>query len=499
MLLFPTILAPAGAQEFPHIEATKTVSPMKVGEGEAATVKIKLRGAGGMILTPVDVVLIIDKSGSMSGEKILKAKEAAVAFLEFLDEKDRAGLVSYSHEISTKPLAYMNAENKEALRLEIGSLAAGGRTNIYDAIVAANQILLEGPRENAPPVEVLLTDGLHNWPTVRPDSDFIALAEEAKAHDIIIYTIGLGKDVNEPLLKAIAETTGGKYYFAATPDELRAIYEEIGSKLAFAGTKIKVTERLPPYLAYGGDATKPPESISEEDGTVVLVWKVGHLKVGEEWEVTYTVTAQKAAEYDPDAIQTLVEYITAVGSSAVVNLPPGAIYHNIAITEQTVSPSTATKGELVNVSLTVENKGLVKDTFKLRTASDNLTLYEETVTLDTGESKTIKFAWNTSEVELGTFNIMSIADPANEIFETNETDNEALSQVQVRYVQTGSPALFFLLLLIMIVTSTAGGVGYLIKKVVKAGVKRACPACRAPLRYDKAARRWYCPRCRRYV
>ena len=233
---------------------------------------------------------------------------------------------------------------------------------------------------------------------------------------------------------------------------------------------------------------------------MVLVWRVGHLRVGEEWEVTYTAIAQKAVEYDPNTIQSLVEYITAVGASAVINLPPGAIYHNIAITEQTVSPSTATKGELVNVSLTVENKGLVKDTFKLRTSSDNLTLYEETVTLDAGESKTIKFSWNTSGVELGTFNITSIADPANEIFESNETDNEILSQVQVRYVQAGLPALFFLLLLIMVVTSTMGGVGYLkIKKALKAGIRRACPTCRTPLRYDKTARRWYCPRCRRYV
>lgn len=503
-----TPLALAQQPEFPHIEAVKTVSLNKVNEGEFVTVKITLRGAGGFILTPVDVALILDRSGSMSGQKIIDAQNAAIAFLNFLDEKDRAVLISYSHTISVGNLAYMTSDNKEKLKNEIKSLKAEGRTDIYNAMVAAIQVLSANPRENAPPVAILLTDGLHNWPTLLPDSDFIALAEQAKNYDIMFYTIGLGRDVNEPLLKKIAFITNGKYYFAATSNELKSIYEEIGSKLAFAGTKIEVLERIPPYLTYSGDASKTPYSVSS-NGETTLIWKIGSLKVGEEWEVTYTAKANKAVEYDMYTIQAQVQYITAIGASAIINLPPGAIWNDLALTNQIVNPIEVNKGELIYVNITIENKGLIRKNFKLSSFLGDLKIYEQELALNPGESKLISFSWNTSNTEVGTYNLTSIIDSENEVFEVNENNNIGVTQVKI-YEQTGS-ALFIILLIIMVSTLTVGGsIGYLkIKKFLKPSLKPKhlktkivkprylCKACGNPLVYDLKFKEWHCKFCGR--
>jgi uncharacterized protein YegL len=502
--LFLTPFALAQQPEFPHIEAVKTVSPIKVNKGELVTVKITLRGAGGLILTPVDVVLIFDRSGSMSGKKIIDAKNAAIAFLNFLDEKDRAALVSYSHTISAGELTYMTLSNKEKLKNEIESLNAAGRTDIYNAIVAAIQILSANPRENAPSVAILLSDGLHNWPRPLPDSEFIALAEQAKNRDIIIYTIGLGRDVNEPLLKKIASITNGKYYFAATSSELKGIYEEIGSKLAFAGTKIEVSEHIPSYLTYTGEASKTPYSISS-NGETIIKWKIGSLKVGEEWEVTYTAKANKAIEYDSQTIQCYIQYITAVGASAIINLPPGAIWNDLVLTSQMVNPTEVVKGNIIHVNITVKNDGLTRKSFKLSSFCGNLKIYENELSLNSNESKTISFSWNTSNIEAGTYNLTSIVDFYNEVFEVDKTNNIAVTQVKI-YEQTGS-ALFIVLLLIMVSTITVGGsIGYLkAKKILKAGLKPKplkiekpkylCKVCGNQLIYDVKLKEWRCKVC----
>ncbi|MBS7655207.1 VWA domain-containing protein [Candidatus Bathyarchaeota archaeon] len=503
-LSFLTPLPTVFSQEFPHIEAVKTISPVKVNEGDLVTVKITLRGAGGLILTPVDVVLILDRSGSMSGKKIVDAQEAAIAFLNFLDEKDRAALVSYSHTISIGDLTYMSSSNKEKLKNEIKSTKADGRTDIYNAMVAAIQILLRNPREEAPLVSILLTDGLHNWPTLRPDSDFIALAEEAKNHDIIIYTIGLGKDVNESLLKKIASITGGKYYFAASSSELKGIYEEIGGKLSFAGTKIEVSEHIPPYLTYTGEASKPPYSTST-NGETIIVWKIGSLRVGEEWEVTYTAKANKALEYDSETIQCYIQYITAVGASAIINLPPGAVWNDLALTNQIVNPVDIDKGSITQVNVNIENKGLIRKSFKFASFCGELKIYERELALNPGESKLVSFSWNTSNIEAGTYNLTSIVDFGNEVFEVDESNNIGVTQVKI-YEQTGS-ALFIILLIIMVSTITVGGsIGYLkAKKILKqkpkplkakaAEPRYLCKACGNPLIYDLKLKEWRCMIC----
>jgi hypothetical protein len=491
-------MMPSGnPQEFPHIEAVKTIDPDRILKDSIAEVTITLEGKGGMILTPVDVALVMDRSGSMLGKKIEDAKEAAITFLDYNDEKDRLALISYSDTVDASELIYMDEEGKNVMIANIELMRARGSTNIYDALVTALDILLVSPRVNAPPVIVLLTDGLHNWPTTLPDSAFQELTEDAKNQGIIIYTIGLGGDVNGNRLKLIAETTGGTYYFAPTSEDLERIYEEIGGKLAFAGTNIEVTETVPSYVTYNDDATKPPTT-EQSGGNLILTWTIGHLRIGEEWEVTYTVNTKLAVEVDDQIVQTKVEYITAEASSAIINLPPGLIYHDIKISNLDIEPSEVLQGEIVNVTVDLENQGIVRDSIEVEVNYDDSIIETQNVELNSGEIKTLEFKWNTSDVEgsvEGTlYNVTVTADPDEKIWETDRTDNQETQSLVIKIEAENIWWLLIIFMIIMIIT--VGGVAY--AKLRQEQVSYECPVCRRPLKYNVNRRQWYCDRCRRY-
>ncbi len=487
----------AQAVDFPHVEANKDITPLQTEQDGTVRVTITLRGAGGTIRTDVDVILTMDRSGSMAGDKIADAKIAAQKFLDFMDDSDRAGLVSYSSRISSNGISLMGEDNKNNLKDEIDSMRAQGSTNIYGAIEEANQILLADQRVNTPLVQILLTDGKHNYPTRLSDSDFIDLAKESASQGICIYTIGLGDDVNEERLRLIAEFTGAAYFFAPTSDDLESIFIEIASRLSFAGTDITVTETVPSYITYNGDASHSPAESSGSDG-LILTWDVGTLRVDETWEVTYTANADEAVEVDAKTIQTKVEYITAESASAIINLSPGLIFHKLAITSFLIKPVKVTEGELVNITLTVENQGIVSDTFAVRTDVNGTIIDNRNISLNDGESENIFLQWNTSEVDPGRYIITVEADPDNQIWESTKTDNVRTGEVEVEE-QIGS-FLWIVIIFLLIATIAIAGVTYGQRYVRQQApiAARRCPHCGSALEYSRVSKRWYCPKCRKY-
>ncbi len=491
----------ANAQEFPHVEASKSVNPSRTQEGATLQVTITLRGAGGLVRTPVDVVLMIDRSGSMTGKKIADAKDAAKVFLGYTDERDQVGLVTFSSTVqSVSPLNYMTTGNKESLTKKINSITAVGATDMYDAIVAANNMLLNSSRSNAPRVEVLLTDGNHNWPSVLSDSAFLDLANQAKNKDIIIYTIGLGSDVSGDRLRMIADTTGGTYYFAATSSELRGIYQEIGSKLAFAGTNIKVTETVPSYLTYNGDATKPP-SITSSGGATILEWRLGSLKIGEEWQVSYTAQAHRAVEAVSTVVQCKVEYMTSEAASALLNLTPGIVFHDIAVTKLTAVPDSVDRGQIVTLEISVQNMGPSRETFDLRTSYDGSILDSRTMALESGESTVVNIKWNTSNVETGKYDVVAEADPEQNVWETNRNDNTATTTVEI--IGANAVSIFLIVVIIIILTAAVAGTMYARPRLSKSAFGRPrqtrpayrCTVDGAALKYSHLTQQWHCPVC----
>lgn len=205
--------------------------------------------------TPVDIVLALDRSGSMSSDStnppqpLTAAKNAASKFVERLTSVDQAAYVSFATDASY-PIDQALTRDITRLKRAIERTAIGKDglqyTNIGSAIMrAVNELATYRANEKARPIIVLLTDGIPTRPENpqnSADKEYPSvyardMAEKAKAQEIGIYTIGLGDDVKGDFLAEIA-TSPEYYYKAASGAELGAIYQEIATAICKKGPSV---------------------------------------------------------------------------------------------------------------------------------------------------------------------------------------------------------------------------------------------------------------------
>ena len=149
-----------------------------------------------------EVTVVIDRSGSMAGEKIQQAQAAALQVVEGLLDGEAFNIIDYSGSVSTfAPAPVLRTrENIEAARHYLRKLRPGGGTNIHDALIEA---LRQEPREGMLPLVLFLTDGLATV-GVRKEISIREAALKANVHKRRIFTFGVGYDVNAPLLSHLA-------------------------------------------------------------------------------------------------------------------------------------------------------------------------------------------------------------------------------------------------------------------------------------------------------
>jgi uncharacterized protein YegL len=154
-----------------------------------------------------DIVFVLDTSGSMSGEKIEKARAALKFGVESLSPRDRFNIISFSGEEHLMKAALIEADRdgKQTGSRFIENLRAEGGTNINDALIAA---LKQFGSAERPAMVVFLTDGL---PTVGPTNlqEIVRNAAAANRAGVRLFTFGVGYDVNTNLLDKLAADNRG--------------------------------------------------------------------------------------------------------------------------------------------------------------------------------------------------------------------------------------------------------------------------------------------------
>ena len=181
--------------------------------------------------------ILIDTSGSMRGDGIRFAKRAATDFLIRTGIQDKNLLISFSSKVF---ILNDFTKNKGLVRKNILSLKAGGNTSLYDAIALALKKIkdMKSPRKSI----IVLTDGKDTSSKIRVEK-LLELIKNSKAK---IYTIGLGREINENILKRFSELSSGKYYNAVKPETLTLIYSNIAEELTnryFVKTKIHIKNK----------------------------------------------------------------------------------------------------------------------------------------------------------------------------------------------------------------------------------------------------------------
>ncbi len=178
---------------------------------------------------PREVTLVIDRSGSMRGQKMDQAREAALQVVEGLKPGEYFNIIDYSDSIASfaeKPVA-KNDQTIQQVREYIKSLTANGGTNIHDALLEA---LRQAPTEGTLPVVLFLTDGL---PTVGQtgEKDIRDAAKAANASGRRIFTFGVGFDVNAPLLTGIARGSRATSTFVLPEEDVEVKVGQVFRRL----------------------------------------------------------------------------------------------------------------------------------------------------------------------------------------------------------------------------------------------------------------------------
>lgn len=176
-----------------------------------------------------EVILVLDRSGSMNGEKLEQVREAARQIVAGLEEGETFNILAYNEAVQafSKEPVPKNSANEKKARQFIDGIRASGGTNIHDALVEA---LRQKPSGDRLPLILFLTDGI---PTIGQTSELAIreIAIKGNPHRRRVFTFGVGVDVNTPLLERIAWVTRATATFILPKEDVEVKVAQVFKKL----------------------------------------------------------------------------------------------------------------------------------------------------------------------------------------------------------------------------------------------------------------------------
>ncbi|MBN1287702.1 MAG: VWA domain-containing protein [Anaerolineae bacterium] len=246
---------------------------------------------------PLNLSVILDRSGSMRGDKLEYVKKAAQVLVQRLGANDRLSLVAYDQDV-TVPIPPRAVIHKDTIRQVIQSIKTGGTTNLSGGWLEGCRLVAEGMAARRVPAHVielfqpsdetaivegqvnrvlLLTDGLANEGITEPDR-LAALAAQKRAEGIVTTTMGVGQDFNEDLLTRMATEGGGSFYYIDSPDQAPQIFaEELHDLLSVVGQNLVITLALSPDVTFVRQLNAYPH----EAGGDTVTFRLGDLYADE--------------------------------------------------------------------------------------------------------------------------------------------------------------------------------------------------------------------------
>jgi Ca-activated chloride channel homolog len=196
---------------------------------------------------PVNISLVVDRSGSMNGERIQQARQAAITVLDMLQPQDIFGLVVYSDQAYTliHPAPVGNSLNRMALKETINSITSQGGTALFAGVSKGlQQVRLHKSHQYINRV-ILLSDGIANVGPSSPAA-LAALGHSAGKEGISVTTIGIGLGYNEDLMFQLASASEGNHAFVENSKDLARVFQnELGGLFSIVAQKIQLQIQCP--------------------------------------------------------------------------------------------------------------------------------------------------------------------------------------------------------------------------------------------------------------
>jgi len=210
-------------------------------------VEIEARKSDDARRSPMNLCVVLDRSGSMEGAKIEKARQAAAMAVDKLGDDDIFSLVTYDNEtdLLIPPERVGGTDHREDLKARIHRIQPGGSTALHAGVVlGAKQVRRHFEKERVNRV-ILLSDGIANVGP-RSTSDLARLGRELRGDGIAVSTIGLGDDYNEDLMTALAEASSANYYYVKDAEKLPGIFsQELGAARSLIARNITIRIEAP--------------------------------------------------------------------------------------------------------------------------------------------------------------------------------------------------------------------------------------------------------------
>ena len=188
---------------------------------------------------PLNLSIVLDKSGSMGGEKIKAAKEAARSLVQKLSPDDVVSVVAFDSQVETiaEPAT---GEAQEGLSERIAAIHAGSATNLSGGWLKGREHVAAGRRDGAVNRVLLMTDGQANQGVTDP-LQLEGLCRSAAGNGVTTTTIGFGIGFREELLQVMADAGGGATYYIEESDQAHGVFdEELEGLLAVSAQNLTV-------------------------------------------------------------------------------------------------------------------------------------------------------------------------------------------------------------------------------------------------------------------
>lgn len=273
----------------------------KVLKGSEGNVSVALTLKAAELLNPntrdlqnTDLVVVLDRSGSMNGQKINDACRSVAYLIDCLTPQDRLALITYSNKVKEiSPLIQMNDLNRKRLKRLVREVSVGGGTNLGGGLQQGINVLARTTSNGNQRKMILISDGLANQGITEP-STLYHMAGKASGNSFSISTVGVGYDFNEILMTGIADHGTGQYYFLENPNAFAQVFEQELKRVrdvTASNLEIRVLLEKGVHLVHAGGYP-----INIEDGYAVIY--PGDLLSGQQRNLflTFQVPTDKAQD-----------------------------------------------------------------------------------------------------------------------------------------------------------------------------------------------------------
>ncbi|MCW8884727.1 MAG: VWA domain-containing protein [Motiliproteus sp.] len=272
---------------------------MEANKTHKAFIKISLEGfkqQSQQQRIPANIAIVLDKSGSMAGDKLAQAREAAIMAIRRLDSRDIVSVVSYDSRVKVVVPA-TKVSDKNSIYQAIRSIRANGNTALFAGVSKGARELRKFLDQNKVNRVILLSDGLANVGPQTPN-ELGQLGASLAKEGMSVTTIGLGLGYNEDLMTRLAGFSDGNHAFVENAEDLASIFQyEFGDVLSVVAQGVSIEihcrEGVKPLRLLGRESeimgnrvrTRLNQLYSEQEKFIILEVEVPSQNAGTELEL----------------------------------------------------------------------------------------------------------------------------------------------------------------------------------------------------------------------